>query len=219
MLPPPSPRFYIVGAILSAFGALVLAWWNALRKKPDPHSKSLLAFAVLALAVGVAITSLAVWVDLGRQVELNTTVLWYTVSVQTNASGPVRLILPAPSDARFFAALNATNGSSSLRLNHTASDTNAVLTAYGNVSFQIRASVATIVGNWSFTRVAYPGAWVGGPATNATIELWDGEKNATVVLSLDVSISWQCATHSLRLESTVHQGIASYPAEDLTSTC
>jgi hypothetical protein len=177
------------------------------------------AVAALAIAVGVAAIGAGMWVDAQREAELNTRVLWYTVSTRMNGTGPVRLILPAPSDARFFDALNATNGSSTLRLNHTSSDTNVVLTAYGNVSFQIRAQVAATSGNWSFTRTAYSGVTVGGPVSMATVELWDMEEAATVLLSLAASISWLCEGHLLQLDSTVHPGIASYPADAVTVVC
>ena len=217
MLPSPSPKFYVAGALLSSAGALAL--WSGLRRGRTPFPRTLLALGALLLVIGVSILGAGLWIDADYYSELNTTTLWYRVSVQTNSTGLFRLLLPAPSDGRLFDALNVTNGSSSLRLSHTAADTSVELSTHGNVSFEVRATVASPMVNSSFTRVTPVGAGAWGLVSNATVELVVPHPGVIVHLQLDASIGLVCETHMLIIDSQIEPGVANYLAQTPTSVC
>jgi len=218
MLPSPSPRFYLVGVILSGAGALILALRVGLRKRPGSRPRALLAAGVLALAVGMTVFGAGLWIDAERAREENTMTLYYEVSVGMNGTGPVALLLPAPGDERFWDALNVTNGSSTLRLDHTASDTSVVLTAYGNVTFRVQVGVSPL-GNWSFTRVTYASDGTRGPTSNATIEMSTASSETAVLLSVDASIGTVCESYFLFIDAAVHAGVGKYPTESGLMVC
>ena len=219
MLPSPAPRFYIAGAILNAAGAIVLALRANRGGPPKAHPLALLAVAAFSIAVGLTITAAGIWVDVQYNAELNTTHLSYRVSVAMNTSGPVRILLPAPVDERFFNALNVSSGSSSLRLNHTAAETNVVLTAYGNVSFDVQTRLPTRAVNWTFTRVSAMGLGSYGPISNVTVELPASPSDAAVRLTLDATIGAGCVAWSLSLQSWVVEGRRDYLAQTPTVVC
>lgn len=218
MLPSPSPRFYLVGAILSGVGALLLAIRSELRKRPDARPQALLAAAIFALAAGLVVVGAGLWIDVQYSRDQNTMELWYHVSVQMNGTGPVTLLLPAPTEERFFNALNATNGSSTLRLQHAGSDTSVVLTAFGNVTFQIHATIYPL-GNVRYSRVVYLGYGSTGPLSNATIELTTVSSVTSVLLDLDASTSTVCQGWALMISAVIQEGVAQYPADTPGIVC
>lgn len=219
MLPSPSPRFYLVGVILSGAGALLLAMRGARGRAPEPRPRMLLAVTVLTLAAGVALIGAGLWIDVERAQKENTTVLSYNVSVRLNGTGSVRLVLPAPADPRFFASLNTTNGSSTLRLVHTPSETSVVLTVYGNVTFNVRSELATTVGNWNFTRLIPLTNGIPGSGLNASIERSSAAPEAVVFLELYASIGSFCESHFLSVDAAVHEGVGEYPTQSGLMVC
>ncbi len=150
---------------------------------------------------------------------LNTTVLKYDVSLEMNGTWPVRIVLPAPVEPRFFSAMNVTNGSSTLRLNHTATDTNVVVTALGNVTLHVRASVPTPAVDPGFTHLNPSAQTPCYSGCNATIELSGVPAGATVFLRLEASIGVVCESHSLIVESWIREGIAQYLAVNPMIVC
>lgn len=158
---------------------------------------------------------------MGRQyyASLNTTRFSYQVSISMNVSGPVRLVLPAPSDPRLFEAMNATNGSARLRLNHNAAGTNVVLTANGNVSFEVHTLVPSASVDPDFTRLTFEGPCYEGPTCNAAIEMSAVSPDVGVVLALYASIGSGCTTHTLQIEAPLEPGASMYPARALTVIC
>ena len=219
MLPSPAPRYYLLGAVLSAVGAVVL--WLRVRRRGEavPRPWAALAVGVVLVVVGIAAISYGVFLGNQYDAGLHTTVMSYDVSVEMNGSWPVRMLLPAPSDPRLFDALNATNGSASLRLNHTATDTNVVLTALGNVTFRVRMEVPSASVAQGFTRLAPCGVFGGDYVCNATIELGGVPPGSKIFLGLVATIGVACQTRLLSLITWIEEGVAEYPAEAPTAVC
>ncbi len=207
----PWPVYYFVGGVLAGAGILLLAMRTRLRPRPDARPRARLAVAVFALAAGLVVFGAGLWLDAERSRQENTMSLWYHVSVRMNGTGAAILSLPAPGDERFFDVLNVTNGSSTLRLSHTATEASVVVTAYGNVSFEVLAE-AYPLGNWSFTRVTYVAYGPQGPTWNATIGLRTSRPEASVLLNLDASLGTFCLSHGLEVDATIQEGVGDYPA-------
>ncbi len=219
MLPSPAPRYYLVGVLLSCVGGLVL-WLRGLRGgKSIPRSWVAIAAGIVLILAGVAVVGVGISIDVQYYTGLNTTVLDYDVSVQVNESWPVRIVLPAPVEPRFFSAMNATNGSATMRLNHTATDTNVVITAFGNITFRIRTSVPTAEVNAGFTRLNPSDQTPCYPGCNATIEVSGVPSGETVFVSLNASIGVVCENHSLSIAAWVREGVGQYPAVNPTTVC
>lgn len=220
MLPSPAPRFYVLGALLAAAGALVIALRGGRRELPPSRRRAIFAVGIAALVLGAAAVGTGIWIDTQYYGALNTTILRYRVSLTMNGTLPVRLLLPAPSDARFYAAMNMTNGSARLRLNHTTADTSVILTAYGNVSFEVRSAVPTASVNGSFTRVRFLDVGPEGPESNVTIEMMTIPfGGVSVLLALDASIGTGCTSRTLTLHSWIRPGVADYTAQTPTMVC
>lgn len=219
MLPSPAPRYYLVGTVLAAVGAVValLRAWR--RGKPTPRPWVRILVGIVLIIVGAAVVAYGILVDNQYKAGLSTTVMNYDVSVRMNGTWPVRILLPAPSDARLFDALNVTNGSASLALNHTAAQTNVVLTTHGNVTFRIRATVPTAEVSQSFSRVSPGGPNPCYSGCNATVELTGVPAGAKVFLSLAASIGVTCVTRTLSLEAWISEGVAQYPAVTPMMVC
>lgn len=216
MMPSPAPRFYLIGVIVSGVGALVLALTGRARRLPGSRPRPLLVAGAVTVAIGLAVIGAGLWADAVYKAEMNSSTLWYSVSVTTNGTGPLRIVLPAPSDARFYEALNATNGSSTLRLNGSGSEASVVLTAFGNVSFQVRAELPTASVNRSFTRLdGQP--W--GSSRNAMIEMVAPLEGAAALVRVDASIGLPCTSSTLHIDSWVTEGTGWYPAQTATMVC
>lgn len=212
MLPSPAPKYYFLGAILSAVGALVLALRGRRAAKSVPLPWAPIAVGATIVALGVAAIATGISADLEYNARLNTTVMEYDVSIGMNGSWLVRILLPAPRDPRFFDSLNASNGTASLRLNRTATDTNVVVTTQGNVTFRIRAEIPTADVDPGFTRMSSPDQNVCYSGCNATVELGGVPAGAKVFLNLQASIGVACESHLLGLEAWISEGVARYPA-------
>ena len=219
MLPSQAPRYYAAGVLLSAMGALLLALRIRRRGKPTPKALLVIGVETVLVFAGVAIIGIGLQVDEQYYAYLNTTRFSYQVLIRMNASGPVRLVLPAPSDPRLFDAMNVTNGSASLRLNNTATETNVVLTADGNVSFEVRAQVPSASVDWGFTRLTFEGPCYEGPTCNAAIEMSALSPDFGVVLTLYASIGSGCSSLLLQIEAPLEPGASEYPAQALMATC
>ena len=118
--------------------------------------------------------------------------------------------LPSP---RFWDSLNVTNGSASLHLIHTATDTYVRLESVGNVSFSVRSSY---VGTSLDTRVTHASSGPspsGGLGMNVTLELATVAPGTTVRLDLSLGLESFCASFLLDLHTTVSAGSGGYPAE------
>jgi len=152
-------------------------------------------------------------VDTVRWMTWNTKSMTYRASVHLNGTGPVTLILPAPMEARFWSALNVTNGSSSLRLTHTTTDTYVVLLAAGDVAFDVHADFVGSFLNSNLTHLSFTD---GGPYSlqaNVTIQMSAVDATTTASLTLDISLGGFCHSRSYSLKAVIHQGSARYPIE------
>lgn len=218
MLASPAPRYYLVGAVVAAAGALLLLLRFGRRGLSAPHPRGLLAAAVACVAVGAVVFGAGLWIDADYNARLNATTLSYTVSVTMNETDLVQIVLPAPSDARFYDALNLTQGQSSLRLNRSATDTSVLLTAYGNVSLQVIARVPTQPTNWSFTRVlcGYGANWM---ACNATIGMRAPRSGVRALVQLDMSLGTSCYSTGYEVNSWIATNTADYPAQRIGIVC
>lgn len=219
MIPSPAPRYYLVGAILAAAGAVVLLLRALQGRARAPGPRSLFVVGIATLAVGVTVAGAGLWLDADYNARMNATSFSYTVSLAMNGTGPVQVSLPAPSDARFFDALNVSNGSSSLRLNASGADTNVVLTAYGNVSFDVHVQVATPPTNWSVTRIGLCTDGADGLVCNATIQMTAPLSGSKALLTLRISIGTVCSSTGLEMESWIAAGVAGYPARRFGIVC
>lgn len=219
MLPSQAPKYYLAGVLLSALGTLVLALRGRRRGAPIPRSWKAIAVGIVLLASGIAVIGIGISVDMAYNAGFSTTVMSYRVSLRMNGSWPIRILLPAPSDARLYDALNATNGSASLRLNHTSTETNVVLVAQGNVTFQIRTQVPSAAIGRDFTRLAPCGLSSAGYECNATIELRGAPAGMKLLLTLMASIGVVCESHLLSIVSWIGEGVAEYPAWTPTVVC
>jgi hypothetical protein len=218
MLPSPAPKYYLIGVLLSALGSLVLAL-RGRRGKESPRPRIPLAVGIVALGLGVAIIGMGVVIDLEYNTRFNTTTLSYDVSLQMNGSWSVRILLPAPSEPRFYDALNVTNGTASLRLNHTGTDTNVVLNAQGNVTFRVRAQVPTAATDRTFTRLTACGLGRVTLECNVTLEVNGLPAGMKAYLILHGSLGVGCEWHTLDLVSWVSAGTSEYPAQAPTAVC
>ncbi len=218
MLPSPAPRYYVAGAVIAAAGAFLLLLRFGRRGLAAPHPSGLLVVAVACVAVGGVVFGAGLWLDADYNAQLNVTALSYSVTVTMNETGLVQIVLPAPSDARFYNALNVTNGSSSLRLNRSAIDTNVVLTAYGNASFQVIARVPTQPANWSFTRIlcGYGPNW---EACNATIRMQAPGSGWRAFVQLDVSLGASCYSTGYEVHTWIATSTGNYPAQRIGVVC
>ena len=206
----PSPRYYLLGLVLAGIGALLLAMWAYLHRPWERRERPLLIAGVAVLAIGVVLLGLGWWMGVQFARAENTNTLTYDLSVRMNGTGPVIVLLPAPVDARFYPALNATNGSSTLRVSVTSPDASVVVMAYGNVTFQIQAAVYP-AGNNSYTRTAAPSSGYISGSANASIELDAANASAEVRVTLYAVISLgACAIHYLTVETYVHTGVRLY---------
>lgn len=218
MLPSPAPRYYVVGAIVAAAGALLLLLRLGRRSVPPPRPRGLLAAAVACVALGGAVFGAGLWVDADYNARLNATELFYSVSITMNETESVQVVLPGPSDARFYDALNVTQGLSSLRINRSATETNVVLTAYGNASFQVTARVPTPPANWSFSRIfcGYVANWM---ACNATIGMQAQQPGLRALVHLDISLGTTCYSSGYEVNSWIAPTTADYPAQRIGVVC
>ncbi len=148
-------------------------------------------------------------VQFAREQATNT--LTYEVSVRLNGTGPVTILLPAPVDTRFYAGLNASNGSSTLRVVGTPPTTSVVVVTYGNVTFQVQTAVYP-AGNDNYTWVAAPPEPFLNNTTNASIEMDPANPGTTVLLELHTSIYGACQTHYVAVEAVLQAGFGTYPA-------
>ncbi len=219
MLPSPAPKYYLLGAILSAVGALVLLLRGRRRGPGTPRPWIPLLVGALVVAAGIGTILVGASLDAQYNAGLNTTGFVYQVSLEMNGSWPVRILLPAPSDPRLFDALNATNGTARIRLNHTATETNVVLTAQGNVSFQIESEVPTAAVDRTFTRLGSCSAGGYGPECVLALQVDGLPTGAKVHVTLFAEIGVTCETHTLSLDAWVGGGITQYPVWALTFVC
>lgn len=219
MLPSPGPKYYFIGVLLAALGALLLTLLGRRRGKQSPRPWIALGAGAAVLALGVAAMGMGIVTDLEYYTRLNTTEFSYDISLQMNGSWSVRILLPAPSDRRFYDAMNVTNGTASLRLNHTATDTNVILTAQGNVTFSVRAQVPTAATNRSFTGLTSCGLGHNEIECNVTLAVSGVPAGMKAHLVLHGGVGIFCEWHSLDLASWVSEGTAGYRAQRPTSVC
>ena len=219
MLPSQAPRCYAAGALLSAMGVLLLGLWLRRRGKRTPRALPVLAVGAVLVFAGVAVIGVGLQIDEQYDAGLNITSFSYRICLGMNASGPVRLLLPAPLDPRLFDAMNVTSGSASLRLNTTATGTNVVLTADGNVSFEVRAHVPTASVDPGFSRLTFGGPCYEGPTCRVAIDLSAPSPDRGVVLTLYASIGSACTSQQLEVEAALASGAEEYPAQMVMVTC
>ncbi len=219
MLPSPAPKYYLLGAILSAVGALVLLLRGRRCGPGTPRPWIPLLVGALVVAAGIGAILVGASLDAQYNAGLNTTGFVYQVSVEMNGSWPVRILLPAPSDPRLYDALNATNGTANLRLNHTATETNVVLTAQGNVSFLVQSEVPTAAVDRTFTRLDSCSVGGYGPECVLVLQV-DGLPTGTKVhVTLLAEIGVTCETRTLSLDAWVGAGITQHPVWALSVVC
>ncbi len=170
-----------------------------------------MATAVTALVVGSVAASGGVGITIFFWTEQSTTSMYYRVAVQINGTSPVMLHLPVPGDPRFWNALSATVGTSSLRVNHSLTDTYALLYATGNVTFEIHSSFRPSPSNQSVSRVPQIGHsyqdW------NASIDMSSADPRTTVALTLEIHLDNYCYELHYQLMAIIHVGSAQYPME------
>ena len=170
-----------------------------------------MAAAVTALVVGSVAVSAGVGITTFLWTEQTTTSMYYRVAVQINGTSPVILHLPAPGDPRFWNALSVTDSTSSLRVNHTLTDTYALLHATGNVTFEVLSSFTPSPSNQSVSRVAQTGDsyrdW------NASIDMSSADPGAIVALTLEIRLDNYCYGLRYQFMAIIHVGSAQYPME------
>jgi FlaG/FlaF family flagellin (archaellin) len=212
---------YLVGAVIIFFGFLALnTWIRGLTGKGPDQPSTILAASVAAFLLGSATVALAIGIDQAQTTTLNTRTLVYHVDVRINGTAPVRLLLPAPGEPAFFEALNVTQGASSLRLNRTPTDTNVVLVASSNVTFDVRTQAVVSAFNGTITRIRLPSP-VGptGREVNTTIEMTAGSPDTRVDLVLDIQLLEACRFTFLEVSATVVVGAAEYVGERTFAVC
>ncbi len=151
-------------------------------------------------------------IDAEYNAGLNTTGFVYQVSLEMNGSWPVRILLPAPSDPRLYNTLNVTNGTASLRSNHTTTETNVVLVAQDNVSFRVQTEIPTAAVDRNFTRLNSCSIGGYGPECGVLLQVDGLPAGAKIHVTLLAEIGVTCETHMLSLDAWVSNGIAQYPA-------
>ncbi len=170
-----------------------------------------MAAAVTALVVGSVAASAGVGITIFSWTEQSTTSMYYRVAVQVNGTSPVMLQLPAPGDPRFWNALSVTIGTSSLRVNHSLTDTYALLYATGNATFEVLSSFTPSPSNQSVSRIAQIGDsyqdW------NASIDMSSADSGTTVTLTLEIRLDNYCYDLRYQLMAIIHVGSAQYAME------
>lgn len=169
--------------------------------------------SVAALVVGAAVIGAAIYIDTVRWTTWNTQSMTYRASVRINGTGPVTLILPAPVDARFWGALNLTNGTSSLRLTHTTADTYVVLSATADVAFDAHGEFVGSSLIWNLTHVSFTDAGPYSVQANVTIQMSAVGVATTAFLTLDIFLGDFCYDRWYSVETVVHQGSSLYPMD------
>lgn len=210
---------YLVGSLIVFLGFLALNTWVRGITGKGPDQPAILAASAMAFIIGSATIAIAIGIDQSQTTSLNTRSLVYHVEIRVRGATPVQLVLPAPGESSFFAALNVTNGTSSMRLDRTANDTSVVVVAMGNVSFDVRAQVVTAVFNETLTHVSpIPGSGV--PNANVTIRMTaDGTNTTTVDLVLQIQIVESCRFKTLLLDHTIQEGVAAYLGTVAVAVC
>ncbi len=197
-----------LGALFIFLGLIILTrrrLGNYFRfRKPTAAAVTALVVGSVAAGAGLGITTVF-WT------EQSTTSMYYRVAVQINGTGPVELYLPAPGDARLWNALSATNGTSSLRVDHTLTDTYALLHATGNVIFEIHTSLMPAPSNQSLSRIAQNGDSY--PEWNASIDMSSADPRTTVALTLEIRLDNYCYYLRYHLMTVVYVGFAQYPMD------
>lgn len=212
---------YLVGAVIIFLGFLALNTWirGIMGKGPDQPA-TVLAASALAFLLGSATVAIAIGIDQTQTTTSNTRTLVYRVDIRINGNGPVRLVLPAPAEPAFFGALNVTEGASTMRLNRTGTDTNVVVMAASNVTFDVRAQAVVSAFNDTITRIRLPTP-VGptGREVNTTVEMTASSPGTSVDLALDIQLLEACRFTFLELSTTVVVGVREYTGERTFAVC
>ena len=211
---------YLVGSVVVLLGFLALHTWirGVMGRGPDQPG-SILAASAIAFLVGAATIAIGIGIDQATTTNENLRQLLYHVEVDLTGPGPVQFLLPAPGEPSLFHALNVTNGTSTMRTVVSGTDVSLLLTATGDVSFDVRAQVVTPVFNGSFTHVALiPGAVVSN--ANVTIEMTaDGTNGTSANLVLQIQVVESCHAETLVLQATTHEGRMEYPGTLTNAVC
>lgn len=179
------------------------------RSLPSPGRRRTAA-VLAAIVFGSLLIGAGAYTDTVRWTWEHTRSMSYTVSVEVNGSGHVSLVLPAPADSRLWNRLNATNGSASLSLVHTADDTYVLLETDRNVTFVASARFVSPAFNMNLTHTAYDSMGTNGAGMNTTVTMVLETPGTTVRLSLDVVLGDYCYAYAFSLQTTVHAGTAGY---------
>lgn len=205
--------FWLWVAVLVAGLLVFRRWWLGSKGRLPPQPRVFLIVSLLAILLGSASIAGAIANHLARveqdRIFMNTRIFTYYVSVNPNGTTPVRLLLPAPLDARVHSNLNQTNGTSTLKLNITGAAPSVEVLATGNVSFEIRVRFVGPRFDTTLSRVV-----VSDWAANVSIQLYgDGSGGSRAEASLLVEYyEYFCETTEFRLDALVREGIAEYPA-------
>jgi len=216
--------FYIFGILAILFAFLALGrWLQGLMGQRHERPMRVLAAAVLAFVVGSGSIVAGIAFDSEQLVIENTRVFVYAVSVHPNGAVPVRLRLPAPADVRVYESLNATNGTSHLRLvNGTALLPYVEVYATRDVAFIVRLEFLGFAFNRTVYRVFLDDPFFRFSSMgNATVELaGDGSGTTTASVGLDILFSEYCRQSELRFDAVVAEGVALYPVTyDVVTRC
>lgn len=200
---------------LFGFGALfIFLGWVILTKRrlgSYVRFRKPMAAAMTALVLGSVAVSAGVGITVFFWTEQSTTSMYYRVAVQINGTSPVMLRLPVPGDPRFWNPLSVTIGASSLRVNHTLTDTYALLHATGNVTFEVLSSFTPSPSNLSVSRIAQTGESYRD--RNASIDMSSADPGTTVALTLEIRLDNYCYDLRYQLMAIIHVGSAQYPME------
>ena len=96
-------------------------------------------------------------------------------------------------------------------MNHSLTDTYALLYATGNATFEVLSSFTPSPSNQSVSRIAQIGDsyqdW------NASIDMSSADSGTTVTLTLEIRMDNYCYDLHYQLMAIIHVGSAQYPME------
>jgi hypothetical protein len=213
--------FYLIGTIVVLVAFATLNRWikgiAGLRGDAPGHG---LAAAAVAFLIGSATIAVGIVFD-SDQIRLeNTRTFVYRVVVEIDGAVSVRLLLPAPLDARLHADLNRTNGTARLTLTENAGGLSVEVVASANVSFEIRHSLVGEPLNRTMSRMSPATPPEQSGVGSATIDLeTSGAGMASVRVDLDVEFLEFCFTTRHGLDAAIQLGASTYPVTSTVTFC
>ena len=195
----PGP-FYLVGVLGVLAGFIVLRSWIRGLTGSRPQPAIVLGAALLAFVFGMGTIAVGIGFD-SEQIRFDTRTFRYEVSVVANASDSVRLLFPAPWDSRVYAALNQTNGTSTLRLVRSSGTPFIEVRANGSVTFEVETTFIGLDFNRTLSAVTPP-----VPPSTATVVLAQMELNVLYGNLSSVDVAFQ-VTYEEYCLSTRYDGV------------